>query len=105
MAAVRIAVVLAVAACVAPSQIRPPIPAPSEVRLGVLAGRAVTYQVMDGLAVTDGDIVFGRAGGSPKTSAAGSITDSGKLWTGGVVPYTIDAAVTQPERITRALAE
>jgi hypothetical protein len=34
---------------------------------------------MDGLAVTDGDIVFGRAGGSPKTSAAGSITDSGKL--------------------------
>lgn len=60
---------------------------------------------MDGLAVTDGDIVFDRAGGSPKTSAAGSITDSGKLWTGGVVPYTIDAAVTQPDRITRALAE
>ncbi len=105
MSLFRIALVFPVAAACLCGQIRPLTPPPSEVRIGQFAGRSVTYHVSDGLAITDGDMLIGRSATHSKDKTAGFTTDPGRLWPGGVVPYTIDPAIPQPERITAAMAE
>ena len=104
MTAIRAAIVATLAAALSRGQIQPANPAPSEVRLGHLGTRTVAYQVVDGLAVTDGDIVFDRVASS-KGWAAGAVSNPGTLWTGGVVPYLVDGNVATQQRITNAIAE
>src|SRR5437667_11067338 len=87
------------------AQIRPAIPGPSDVRYTAFAGRTVAYQVTGGYAVTDGDILIGPAPASGKIPAAGAIAGAGQLWPGGVVPYTVDPALTNTSRLTNAIAE
>lgn len=87
-------------------QSAPQTPAP-EIRSGFYRGRKVTYQVRNGLAIYEGDIVLGRAEelssipdhSQPRRSGgfrqAATIAFSAGLWpaTGGVayVPYSLSA--------------
>jgi PKD repeat protein len=103
---------------------------PGERRQGYILNKygkvqQVTYEVHDGLAIWQGDIVLGRVnevattpmnaralapantrigeptGGVQKTVY---ITDGGYRWSGGVVPYEVDAALPNQQRITDAIA-
>jgi uncharacterized protein (TIGR03437 family) len=87
------------------SQIRPAIPGPYEVGYTAFAGRTAAYQMIGGYAVTDGDILIGRAPASGKTPAAGAVPGAGQLWPGGVVPYTVDPGLSNTTRLTNAFAE
>ena len=89
-------------------------PSAGEVRTGYVTGLrgypvAVTFEVQEGLAVWQGDIVLGRADEIARTpdgaSPTGIVIDgSGRRWVGGVVPYEIDPTLTNPGRVTDAIA-
>jgi len=79
----------------------------------VYNGVPLTYQVIDGVALTEGDIVLG----SPEDMAAAKlgreatggigleatgVVSSTSLWPNGVVPYAIDPALPNQSRITDA---
>lgn len=78
----------------------------------------ITYEVQEGLAIWQGDIVIGRANEIPKTPAdiapamargarrAIYIDGDAARWPGGVVPYTIDGGLAAAEvtKINTALA-
>ena len=93
-------------------------------RTGYILGRngkpfRVTYEVHDGLAVVEGDILLGKAS-AIATSADQLLTapphvpggpDFGVVidganyrWPGGVVPYEIDPSLPSPSRVTAAIA-
>ncbi len=97
--------VLALAAALAATDLasgQPFDPVPHDIRTGVYRGHVVTYEVIDGLAIWDGDIILGTPEElSPENAAApGNALDSSnkiatvsskeKLWPGGIVPYVID---------------
>ena len=83
-------------------------PVPRDIRTGVYRGHAVTYEVVDGLAIWDGDIILGTPEDLVPESAlaSGHTLDSRnkisatsskeKLWPGGIVPYVIDPELTNP---------
>jgi astacin len=94
-----------------------------EVRKGAISGvtfgpREVTYSVIDGLAIFEGDICLGRADEvaarpPPRGPASDmdvqfgvAITGERFRWPNGVIPYDIDAAVSAATRqiITQAIA-
>jgi astacin (peptidase family M12A)/VCBS repeat protein len=60
--------------------------------------RTVTYKVIDGERIVDGDIVLGALGGE---RAAPSVH---ARWPSGVVPFVIDPALTNPQRVVDAIA-
>ena len=64
----------------------------------------ITYEVIDGLAIFQGDIVLGPASELAAQSIAISGTDP--RWPGGIVPYTIDASLnaTVQSRVNAAIA-
>ena len=78
--------------------------APPDIRTGVYRGHVVTYEVIDGLAVWDGDITLGTpeelepsgAFAVPgkaldsRTKALVAVRSKERLWPGGVIPYVID---------------
>lgn len=87
-------------------------------------GREVTYEVIDGWAVHDGDILLGRieeieSRSANGTSQSGAVLGPGRsrnlsaidrqerLWPGGVIPYEIieDATDLEREEIRLAMAE
>ena len=83
-----------------------PNPTP-DVRTGFYRGQLVTYEVIDGLAIWDGDIIIGTEhellSETPvKVPKAGShrevlsLQDSETLWPGGVIPYQIDPNQENP---------
>ena len=94
-----------------------------ELRTTVWRGREVTYEVIDGWAVHDGDILLGRVGeieaaGAGAASPGGSVPHPGLrreaapiggegLWPDGIVPYEIVEDATEQERadILAAMAE
>ena len=104
-------------------------PTPGELRQGYIVNRYgqlqhVTYEVHDGLAIWQGDIVIGRADEIPTTESGaraltrvdtkiGSvpggplktvfISDLSLRWPGGVVPYEIEAGFPNQQRITDAI--
>ena len=79
-----------------------------DIRTGVYRGRLVTYEVIDGLAIWDGDIILGTPeelspangtilAGTPDNQAKiSSVSDKQALWPRGIIPYTIDPDLTNP---------
>ena len=79
-----------------------------DIRTGVYRGHVVTYEVIDGLAVWDGDIILGTpeelstepapTPGNPldNRNKISAVSDKERLWPGGIVPYVIDPEVENP---------
>ena len=90
-----------------------------DIRTGVYNGKRVTFEVVDGLAVVEGDIILGTAeelelpdSGQqiiehPKgyrSKALGLAEDfSDRLWPEGVIPYTIDDSLPNSQRVLDAV--
>ena len=89
---------------------QPIVSAPPDIRTGVYRGHVVTYEVIDGLAVWDGDIILGTpeeldpcgectAPGKAldsRTKALAAVSNSDELWPGGIIPYVIDPELINP---------
>ena len=105
----QLGAVLALSAVVAATHIasaQPFDPVARDIRTGVYRGHAVTYEVVDGLAIWDGDIILGTPeelspdpsptpGNTPDYRNKISTTSSKeKLWPGGIVPYVLDPELT-----------
>ena len=83
-------------------------PVPRDIRTGVYGGQLVTYEVIDGLAVWDGDIILGTpeelspdggpilAGERDSQTKISAVSNKRELWPGGIIPYTIDPDLTNP---------
>ena len=81
---------------------------PRDIRTGVYRGHVVTYEVIDGLAIWDGDIILGTPeelipanAAAPGSALDGSnkisaVSSKEKLWPGGIVPYFIDPDLEYP---------
>jgi hypothetical protein len=83
----------------------------SDVRTGVVDGqtfqrRQVTYSMVDGEALFEGDIVLHPRpeAGSGDVAMGVAITGKNFRWPSGVVPFEIDAGMPNPSRITDAIA-
>ena len=68
-----------------------------DIRTGIYRGRSVTYEIIDGLAVWDGDIILG----TPEEldipgKALVSVNNNEMLWPGGIIPYVIDPELINP---------
>src|SRR6185369_1608167 len=81
-----------------------------EYRLGQWRGRAVAYRMVNGLAITQGDIVLDRIDPLESTGASkdphrdASATSLDQLrWPNRTVPYEIDPAIPNPKRVTDAI--
>ncbi|MEK7407295.1 MAG: M12 family metallopeptidase [Acidobacteriota bacterium] len=85
-------------------------PARGELRTGFYRGKQVVYEVKDGLAIFEGDIILGRAEeieaaqpGQPKSSRREAVGISGAQyrWPGGVIPIVIDLSlyIRQPNGV------
>jgi hypothetical protein len=65
--------------------------------------RTLTYQLVDGTPIVDGDILLpdepDRTSGTPRAAAI-----LGRRWPGGRVPYEIDPDLPDPERVHDAIA-
>ena len=84
-----------------------------DVRTSTYLGKSVTYDVVDGLAVFEGDIVLGTAeqlepavGGDEegRDPNAGGIYQNRYLWPGGVVPYTIGSTIYSKADVNTAIS-
>ena len=83
-------------------------PVSGDIRTGVYRGHAVTYEVIDGLAIWDGDIILGtpeelspEPAPTPGNPLDGrnkllAVSSNARLWTDGIIPYVIDPALTNP---------
>ncbi|MFD3190607.1 Dot/Icm T4SS effector Zinc-dependent metalloprotease LegP [Sedimentitalea sp. HM32M-2] len=98
----------------------------NDVRTAIISGetfknKAVQYAAVDGLAVFEGCIVLGtveeveartaeakaalEAGGDPENVAHGVVvTGQNKRWPGGLMPYEIDPALSNQQRVHDAIA-
>lgn len=76
-----------------------------ERRVSNFRGMRVEHEVVDGLAIWDGDMILGRAEELEpfdKNSARSAAANSYK-WPGGIVPYVLDPALTDQWRFTAAI--
>ena len=83
-------------------------PVARDIRTGVYRGQVVTYEVIDGLAIWDGDIILGTPEELSPTNAAApgntpdnrnkisAVSSKERLWPGGIIPYVIDPELTNP---------
>lgn len=63
----------------------------------------VTYSVVNGLPITEGDIILNFSG--PTTMGLGlPQAETGRLWPGGLVPYIISPSLPNQQRIHDAIA-
>ena len=98
----HICAVLAVVAVVLATDIafaQPIGSAPPDIRTGVYRGHVVTYEIIDGLAVWDGDIILGTPEELDipgKALVAVSNIPKKRLWPGGIIPYVIDPELSHP---------
>ena len=89
-----------------------PVVEPEKV-VSMYQGVPVEHEVIDGLAIVEGDIVLGPAEmleraapgvrGERFTRGIG-VNSTGRLWPSGVVPYTVAADAPNPSRIAAAVA-
>ena len=79
-----------------------------DIRTGMFRNRLVTYQVVDGLAILEGDMILGTAEeleAQPKLSRSALVAPDTRLrWTNATIPYRIDADIPNPQRIRDAIA-
>ena len=78
-------------------------------------GQVVHYEVVDGRIVIDGDVSIGDAvelpalqdHASPKLQPHSDVTPGipPAVWPNGIVPYEIDPAIPNPQRVTDAVAQ
>ena len=84
---------------------------PLDIRTGVYKGQRITYQVLNGLAIVEGDIILG----TPKELEPSkdlpvvkepddrrkvvAASDPERLWPEGVIPYAIDEGMPDPQRV------
>ncbi|MGW5309662.1 M12 family metallopeptidase [Nocardia thailandica] len=68
--------------------------------------RCLRYGAIDGLAVFEGDIVLGDLDEveAPRREEGVAITGAESRWPGGVVPFEIDPALPDPQRVAAAVA-
>ena len=83
-------------------------PSSRDIRTGVYQGQAVTYEVVDGLAIWDGDIILGTPEelspepaptlGNPldRRNKISTISIKERLWPSGIIPYVIDPDLENP---------
>ena len=90
-----------------------------DIRTGVYNGKRVTFEVVDGLAVVEGDIILGTAKDLELPESGQQVIEKPKdyqpkalvvaddfsvrLWPEGVVPYTIDDSLPNPQRVLDAI--
>ena len=116
----HICLVLAIAASVLATDsasAQPIVSAPPDMRTGVYRGRVVTYEIIDGLAVWDGDIILGtpeelEPSGvfavlgkalDTRQKALVAVSSKERLWPGGIVPYVIDPELSNPNDVLEAI--
>ena len=87
------------------------VPGSGEVKSGYISRLngppvLVDYEVINGQAVFEGDIILGPADtlepGQPQTEGI-TITGDRFRWHNGIVPFTIDAGLTNQARVTGAI--
>jgi hypothetical protein len=82
--------------------------ADAELHQGTIAARGgeldITYQVIDGKAIFEGDIVVPWTDFVGKASPRSATVTRSALWPNGVIPYEIDGALPSPSRVTDAVA-
>jgi len=67
-------------------------------------GKRIRYQVVDGEAIWQGDIVLGPIAGVTKGSRASAIVTGQRLrWTNNIMPYVIDDGVPDKGRVEEAI--
>ena len=84
---------------------------PLDIRTGVYKGQRVTYQVINGLAIVEGDIILGTPEELEPSKdlpvvkepddrrKAVAASDPERLWPEGVIPYAIDEGMPDPQRV------
>jgi hypothetical protein len=76
-----------------------------EFRRGVIdtpqGPREMSYELIHGVAVVEGDILLPAPGGRPRSAVR---TQGVNRWPGGVIPYTLDPALLNQVRVTDAIA-
>lgn len=84
----------------------------AELRTGTYRGRTVTYRVVDGWGIAEGDIILGRVEelerGAESSKPGGNREATARngdqyRWTDRIVPYVIDADIPSPKRVTDAI--
>ena len=90
-------------------------PESPDIRTGVYRGHRVTYQVINGLAVAEGDIILGTPEelkapeGSQPIKDLDAVketvgrSDPDFLWPDSVIPYAIDGGLPEPQRVMDAI--
>ena len=117
----HICAVLSIAASVLATDIafaQPIGSASPDIRTGVYRDRVVTYEIIDGLAVWDGDIILGTpeeldeprsvfaAPGKAldtRPKALVAVSSKERLWPSGIVPYVIDPELSNPNDVLEAI--
>jgi len=99
----------------APGQITQPIPTSSETRMGMWRGRPVTYQVINGRNIYEGDIILENVQPMPSAGSGGGVhpdsvglVNSNYLWpkVNGVaqIPYVIDPGSADRDNLNSAIS-
>ncbi|MDE2757191.1 MAG: M12 family metallopeptidase, partial [Acidobacteriota bacterium] len=113
------AIVLLVAA-VLPASAQPIITESTpDIRTGIYNGKRVTFEVVDGLAVVEGDIILGTAEDLKLPESGQQVIEkpkdyqpkalviaddfSERLWPEGAIPYAIDDSLPNPQRVLDAI--
>src|SRR3954449_12760153 len=74
-----------------------------EIKSGNFRGHPVHYKVVDGLAVTEGDILLDpESGKAPGKEAIGRVGDR-YHWPDGIIPYSIDPGFPNMQRVLDAV--
>lgn len=79
-----------------------------DIRTGLIATedgpREITYEVVDGLAVVDGDMILPWSDFVDRDIPHAASVRRSATWPGGVVPFVIDPALPSSARVTTAIA-
>lgn len=87
-----------------------PVSVTGDIRKGVFRGTEVTFEVVDDLAIFEGDMILGPAVDMPESSgktddkAGLAISGTRYRWPNGIIPYSISSSLPNQARVTQAIA-